>query len=139
MSGTTLIDKPYKTLFSSDDSYITRLKESDAFDTSAEIDAFICSTGLGSSTPRGIFTQTQPLDRWHYFTKFECWAQYAYQIEGDILFHSVLYSYRDTSTLRVNSVYALGSKASHGCVRLQVEDAKWIYENCASGTVVVVY
>ena len=65
--------------------------------------------------------------------------QYAYQIEGDILFHSVLYSQRDTSTLRVNSVYALGSKASHGCVRLQVEDAQWIYENCESGTVVVVY
>ena len=51
----------------------------------------------------------------------------------------MLYSQRDTSTLRVNSVYALGSKASHGCVRLQVEDAQWIYENCDSGTVVVVY
>ena len=128
----------YKLEISLDDQYVY-VYELNADGAYEQIDAFICSTGLGSSTPRGIFTQTQPLDRWHYFTKFECWAQYAYQIEGDILFHSVLYSERDTSTLRVNSVYALGSKASHGCVRLQVEDAKWIYENCPSGTVVVVY
>ena len=128
----------YKLEISLDDQYVYVYELNDQGEYE-QIDAFICSTGLGDSTPRGIFTKTQPLDRWHYFTKFECWAQYAYQIEGDILFHSVLYSYRDTSTLRVNSVYALGSKASHGCVRLQVEDAKWIYENCASGTVVVVY
>ncbi len=128
----------YKLEISLDDQYVY-VYELNAQGEYEQIDAFICSTGLGDSTPRGIFTQTQPLDRWHYFTKFECWAQYAYQIEGDILFHSVLYSQRDTSTLRVNSVYALGSKASHGCVRLQVEDAQWIYENCDSGTVVVVY
>ncbi len=99
----------------------------------------ICSTGLGNTTPTGVFLKTQPLNRWHYFKKFECWAQYSYQIEGDILFHSVLYSQKSESTLRYGSVYALGKKASHGCVRLKVEDAKWIYETCERGTVVVVY
>lgn len=101
-----------------------------------EIDSFICSTGLGNSTPLGVFTDTTPINRWHWFEKFKCWAQYSYRITGNILFHSVLYDEADTATLRVNSVYALGSKASHGCVRLQVEDAKWIFENCRKGTIV---
>ena len=48
----------------------------------------------------------------------------------------MLYDEADPDTLRVNSVYALGSKASHGCVRLQVEDARWIFENCRKGTIV---
>ena len=28
----------------------------------------------------------------------------------------------------------LGTKASMGCIRLCVEDAKWIFDNCESGT-----
>ena len=51
----------------------------------------------------------------------------------------MLYDEPDTSTLRYGSVWALGQKASHGCIRLRVEDAKWIYQNCESGTVVVIY
>ena len=80
-----------------------------------------------------------PAGRWYYFKKFNCWAQYGYRIDGPILFHSVLYSEKDESTLRKGSVYALGSRASHGCIRLKVEDAKWIYNNCPAGTTVVVY
>ena len=38
-----------------------------------------------------------------------------------------------------SSVNNLGRKASHGCVRLSVEDAKWIYNNCPVNTKVVVY
>lgn len=29
--------------------------------------------------------------------------------------------------------------ASHGCVRLLVSDAKWIYDNCKEGTIITVY
>lgn len=105
-----------------------------------QIDTFICSTGLEDSTPRGIFSSTtEPLDRWHYFIEYECWAQYAWRIEGMIYFHSVIYSEKDEDTLRMSSVYNLGHKASHGCVRLQVEDAKWIYTHCDAGTIVVIY
>lgn len=101
---------------------------------------FKCSTGTYENpTPLGTFTNTGPGARWHYFKKFECWAQYAYYIDGDIMFHSVLYDEQDESTLRKSSVYNLGSRASHGCVRLAVEDAEWIYNNCPSGTNVVVY
>ena len=33
----------------------------------------------------------------------------------------------------------MGNAASLGCVRLQTVDAKWIYDNCAAGTLVTVY
>ena len=33
----------------------------------------------------------------------------------------------------------LGSPASHGCVRLCVRDAKWIYDNCSLGMQVIIY
>jgi len=32
-----------------------------------------------------------------------------------------------------------GTSASMGCIRLTVEDAKWIYDNCKSGTTVEFY
>ena len=100
----------------------------------------ICSTGTVSDpTPLGTFTAGGPCGSWYYFQKFDCWAQYAYRINGPYLFHSVLYSEKDESTLRQGSVNALGTRASHGCVRLKVEDAKWIYNNCPAGTTVVVY
>lgn len=99
-----------------------------------------CSTGLDSTpTPKGTFQATTgPGARWHYFKKFDCWAQYAYYIEGDILFHSVLYNEKGGPVTQ-SSVNNLGRKASHGCVRLSVEDAKWIYQNCPKATKIVVY
>lgn len=105
-----------------------------------KVQDFICSTGLGNSTPTGIFYETtEPLDRWHYFYDFECWAQYAWRVIGPYYFHSVIYSDRDESSLRWSSVYNLGSKASHGCIRLEVSAAKWIYENCEAGTIVYIH
>ena len=62
----------------------------------------------------------------------------SFEIEGNILFHSVLYSEKDTSTLREGSVYALGSPASHGCIRLSVKNARWLFEHCKRGTAVIV-
>ncbi len=99
-----------------------------------------CSTGLPATpTPKGTFQGgTGPGNRWHYFKKFNCWAQYAYYIEGDILFHSVLYGSKGGRVTQ-SSVWNLGSRASHGCVRLAVEDAKWVWNNCPRKTKVVVY
>ena len=99
-----------------------------------------CSTGKDSTpTPTGTFqNSTGPGARWHYFTKYKCWAQYAYYIQGDIMFHSVLYNEKDGPVTQ-SSVNNLGRKASHGCVRLSVEDAKWIYTNCPVNTKIIVY
>ncbi|MEG1844835.1 MAG: peptidoglycan-binding protein [Clostridia bacterium] len=116
--------------------YVEEKAASGEYETVREM---VCSTGTASNeTPRGIFRRTGPQDRWHYFTKFDCWAQYTYIIDGDIMFHSVLYSARSEQTLRTSSVDNLGGKASHGCVRLAVDDAQWLFEHCAKGTIVIV-
>ncbi len=132
--------KPYQIKISTKEQRVYVYTHDDKDEYTIEVKKFICSTGLNDTpTPKGTFTNTGPGARWHYFKKFECWAQYAYYINGDIMFHSVLYDEQDVNTLRKGSVSALGSKASHGCVRLKVEDAKWIYENCKAGTTVIVY
>ena len=67
------------------------------------------------------------------------YGQYACRITGSILFHSVPYEKKDKSTLEWWEYDKLGTKASLGCIRLKVEDAKWIYDNCVPGTKVEFY
>ncbi len=60
------------------------------------------------------------------------WGKYGTQINayGD-WFHSVACSNPDpTYSLAAGNYNMLGQPASHGCVRLCVRDAKWIYDNC---------
>ena len=101
----------------------------------------ICSTGIlkkSTATPLGTYQAWGPTGtgEWYWFTKYKCYAKWATRIVGGILFHSVTYSSR--KVLNKTSVKKLGTPASHGCVRLEVENAKWIYENCPAGTTVVI-
>ena len=104
----------------------------------------ICSTGAaGTPTPTGTFTMpakrySSERKEWYYFPEFNCYAKYASRIVNGILFHSVLYSAKKVGPTST-SVNALGSTASHGCIRLRVPDAKWIAENCPQGTQVKIY
>ncbi len=59
---------------------------------------------------------------------------YYSQFYGDYLFHSVLY-YPNGGIMDGR----LGINASHGCVRLAIEDAKFIYDCVPSGTTVRVW
>ena len=115
--------------------YVYELNEAGEYEL---VQTFVCSTGMGNSTPRGIFLDGGPANVWHHFSKFDVWARYSFTIEGDIMFHSVLFSEKDTSTLREGSLYALGQKASHGCVRLSVKNARWLFEHCSHGKVVII-
>ena len=45
----------------------------------------------------------------------------------------------DPRTLIPSSYNNLGKRVSHGCVRLQVIDAKWIFDNCPRGTKITIY
>lgn len=101
----------------------------------------ICSTGMkgeNTETPLGTFQMDGPTGtgEWYWFTQYNCYAKWASRIVGGILFHSVIYS--KSKRLNKTSVRKLGHKASHGCIRLSVEDSQWIYENCPSGTTVVI-
>ena len=70
----------------------------------------------------------------------DVYGQYSTWICGDILFHSVPYlESGNKSSLEYWAYDQLGQRVSMGCVRLTVEDAKWIYSNCPVGTQVEFY
>lgn len=100
----------------------------------------ICSSGtLQDETKPGTYVLNGANARWGYFPKWGSYAQYWTRIDKSNAFHSVLYRQPDVMTLAVGSYTGLGKRASHGCIRLMVEDAKWIYDNIGKGTEVVVY
>lgn len=70
----------------------------------------------------------------YYFDSGNSRCYYYTQFKGNYLFHSVLYN--KNGTLQDGRV---GIPLSHGCVRLEIGNAKWIYDNIPSGTHVVVY
>lgn len=103
------------------------------------VKAFVCSVGKkGTETVLGTY-KTQAKYRWKLLMG-DVWGQYSTRIVGGILFHSVYYYEKENpASLSVKQYNKLGSAASHGCIRLTVIDAKWIYDNCPVGTTVVIY
>lgn len=99
----------------------------------------ICSTGT-EATPSdlGDFVLEGRRARWCYFPAYGSHAQYWTKINEYIAFHSVTYSEVDYDALNVKSYNRLGRRASHGCVRLLVSDAQWVYENIREGVVVTI-
>ena len=90
------------------------------------------STGAPSSpTVTGTFTIAER--GYSFGSGYTCY--YWTQFYGDYLFHSVLY---DEGTFNVQDG-RLGYSISHGCVRMNIDDAYWIYQNVPSGTTVRVY
>lgn len=110
---------------------------------------FICTSGRteldpldpedqGTPTPKGIW-KIGGRERFGEFAAFDgTYARYWTQIVGGVFFHSVMYSKHDVSTLQSGAFGHLGSKGSHGCVRLYVEDAKWLYYYACPGTTIKV-
>ena len=99
--------------------------------------AMVCSVGLNGNTPTGTFKTTDKYT-WRLLSG-NVYGQYATRITGHILFHSVPYYTQNKSDLEAEEYNKLGQAASLGCVRLSVQDAKWIYDNCKSGTTVTIY
>ena len=93
-----------------------------------------CSPGKPSTpTVKGEFKVT---GRGLSFGKpsYDCW--YYTQFYGDYLFHSVIYNKGSKTSIQDGR---LGMQLSHGCVRLNINDAKWIYDNIPNGTKVIVF
>lgn len=95
-----------------------------------------CSTGVKSSpTPVGRFLIG---DRGKYFysPKYKQGAYNWVRFNKNYLFHSVP---TDNSGKIIKSEEKkLGQLASHGCIRLAMQDSKWIYDNLPKGTLVII-
>ncbi len=102
----------------------------------------LCSCGIATNrdntTPAGTYKMKY---KWRWLSLVANQSgQYCSQITGDYLFHSVPYKTKYKYSSQVTKEYnKLGKRASHGCVRLSVMDAKWIYYNCPKGTKITVY
>ena len=68
-------------------------------------------------------------------TKGRCW--YFTQINGNYLFHSVIYDRQNSPKRIIDN--SMDAAVSHGCVRLDLENAKWIYDNIPKNTKVIIY
>ena len=64
-----------------------------------------------------------------------CW--YYTQITGNYLFHSVIYDRNNSPKNIIDN--SMDKAVSHGCVRLDLENAKWIYDNIPKKTKVIIY
>lgn len=102
---------------------------------------FTCSTGT-TSYPSEVGTHviTGRRARW---AEFPNWgggkARWWLRINSDIAFHSIIYNSYDLKSVNMKAVRALGRRASHGCIRLTVADAKWMYDYIGKGTEVYIH
>jgi lipoprotein-anchoring transpeptidase ErfK/SrfK len=98
---------------------------------------FICSTGLDGETEtvKGDF-EIQDRGYSFYNPKYGDGAYYWVRFYKTYLFHSVPFDKKE----RIIEAEAakLGEKASHGCIRLSLENSKWFYDNIPRGTEVTV-
>lgn len=92
--------------------------------------SFTCSVGAASTpTVKGHFTVGTRGGSFVTDNGLVC--KYFTQISGNYLFHSVLYNKKG------NLVDGrLGYNISHGCIRLSLENAKYIYDNIPSSTAI---
>jgi lipoprotein-anchoring transpeptidase ErfK/SrfK len=91
-----------------------------------------CSVGK-ESTPTVKGTFRVGVKGYSFGSDYTCY--YYTQFYGDYLFHSVLY-HKNTFDIRNGR---LGKHNSHGCIRLDISNAKWIYDNIPRSTKVLVY
>lgn len=104
---------------------------------SIPVKAMVCSTG--TATPKSGTYRIQ--SRWEWLGLIgNVYGHYSTQIVGNILFHSVPYLEKyNPASLEYWEYDKLGTRASAGCIRLTIADAKWIYNNIPRGTLVEFY
>ena len=127
--------KPYQVEVNRAQNYVSVFAPDEAGEYTVNVKNFICSTG--PDTPDGTF-RTSDKYTWRYLFG-DVYGQYATRVTGHILFHSVPYYTQNKNDLEYEEYNKLGTSASMGCIRLTAEDAKWIYDNCPSGTTVKIY
>ncbi|MCG9479460.1 MAG: L,D-transpeptidase family protein [Actinomycetia bacterium] len=96
-----------------------------------------CSGGTAEDpTPTGTFWTNEKI-YYAWLPKYEVGAYYYIRFYGAYLFHSLPFD--QEGNLIQEEAQKLGSPASHGCIRLKVEDAKWLYETLPLGVEINIY
>ena len=101
--------------------------------------AFLCSVGAHQSpTPAGLHRVWNK--SYHEYFEYDgvnqsIWYWTNFGPNGEA-FHSILYA---ADNPNVPTYSALGAWNSHGCVRLPINTAKWLYEKLGRGSIVYVY
>ncbi|MEE1071387.1 MAG: L,D-transpeptidase [Cellulosilyticum sp.] len=100
------------------------------------IKTFICSTGKDHTpTPKGTFALTRKVPSFGQNKGYCC--KYAFGFIGTTyLYHSIIFDKSGTYLLENKGV--LGKKASQGCIRFSVENAKWFYDTLLPKTTVYI-
>lgn len=94
-----------------------------------------CSTGKKQTpTIKGKFKVCGKVSHFGESKGYSVW--YATRIKYEYYFHSVLYKPYSKTAIKNGK---LGQNISHGCIRLQMANAKWIYKNCKKKTTIIIY
>jgi hypothetical protein len=109
------------------------------YQNSALIRTLICSTGIpdgDNDTPKGdyiINSSGTKRGKWFFSKTYEEGAEYWVGFIGGVyLFHSVPMD-KNRNIIEAEAA-KLGQAASHGCIRLSVEDAHWFYRTVPDGS-----
>lgn len=96
--------------------------------------SMVCSGGTSEKpTPVGRF-YIQNRGEFFFSEKYQQggWWWVSFRDWGIYLFHSVPTD--RSGNILVEEAAKLGQPASHGCIRLTLDDARWFYENITQGT-----
>lgn len=103
---------------------------------------WLCTTG-GPDKPTPVGTYHLPAakgsERQEWFSFTKSYVKYAVRYTRRLYFHSVLFRTKDDNSMYVSTLKNLGKRGSAGCVRLEVAHAKWICDNCPTGTLVIIH
>jgi len=99
-----------------------------------------CSTGIigdqDTETPLGVFS-VQDRGKGFFSDKYNQGGKYYIKFFANYLIHSVPVD-KKGNIIEEESI-KLGSAVSHGCVRVSLEDAKWIYDTIPKGSTVFIH
>ena len=101
------------------------------------IKEMICSGGAEQfPTPLGEFKTSQKIE-YSWIDRFNMGAYYWIRFYKKYLFHSVPFD--ENKEMIMEEYEKLGSPASHGCIRLKLDEAKWLYEKLPLGVTVLIH
>lgn len=97
------------------------------------VKTLICSSGKNRSlTPRGTYKTLYQVPYFGEARGYRC--KNGIVIYRDYMYHSILFD--KTGKYPKESVYQLGQRRSHGCIRLSEPDSEWLYKTIPMDTTV---